>query len=301
MNTKQIQYALVLSETLNFSQAAQKLGMSQPALSKQILSLEKELGVKLFDRSTNPLNLTAAGEAFIQQSRELLYRQEQLSQSMAAYRSGEAGRLVIGISPFRTLYLIPQIVQKLRQKFPGVQVFLHEAGSNTLRKEAAEGRYDFAIVNMPVDEAVLDVTPLEQDTLALAVPNGLLHLISGNRKPLSEIDLQDCRKLPFVTVGKNQEMRILFDKLCAQSSFQPNIAMEVVGLTTAWAMTHAGIGATLLPLQFLSSETFDKDITLFILKDNHFSRQPVIVTRQGQYLSPYARYAIELLTNNSKD
>lgn len=301
MNTKQIQLALVLSETLNFSQAAQKLGMSQPALSKQILSLEKELGVKLFDRSSNPMTLTAAGESFVWQSRELLFRQEQLEQSMTAYQSGEAGRLVIGISPFRTLYLIPQIVKKIRQKFPGVQVFLHEAGSNTLRKEAAEGRYDFAIVNMPVDEAVLNVTPLEQDTLALAIPNSLLHLLPEAKEPLSQIDLQECQKLPFVTVGKNQEMRILFDKLCAQANFRPNIAMEVVGLTTAWAMTHAGIGATVLPLQFLSSETFDKDITLFIIKDNHYSRQPVIVTRQGQYISPYARYAIDLLTSNSKD
>ncbi len=301
MNTKQIQYALALSETLNFSQVAERLGISQPALSKQILSLEKELGVKLFDRSTNPMVLTAAGESFVQQSRELLYRQEQLEHSMAAFQSGEAGRLVIGISPFRTLYLIPQIVKKIRQKFPGVQVFLHEAGSNTLRKEAAEGRYDFAIVNMPVDEAVLNVTPLEQDTLALAVPNQMLHLLPENKEPLSQLELRECQKLPFVTVGKNQEMRILFDKLCAQSNFQPNIAMEVVGLTTAWAMTHAGIGATVLPLQFLSSKTFDKDITLFIIKDNHYSRQPVIVTRQGQYISPYTQYAIDLLTNNSKD
>ena len=298
MNSRQLQYAIELSELCNFSQVAEKLNITQPALSKQILSLENELGVKLFDRSTTPMTLTAAGESFIQQAKELLFRQEQLTHSMARFQSGESGRLVIGISPFRTLYMIPQVAKKVRDKFPGVQVVLHEAGSDTLRKEIAEGKYDLAIVNLPVEESVLNVTPLEQDTLALAVPNSMLELLPEPIRNQSEIDLKVCAPLPFIVVGKNQEMRILFDRLCAQADFQPSIAMEVVGLTTAWAMTHAGIGATVLPLQFLASETFDKDITLFTLKGDKFARQPVIVTRRGKYLSPYARYAIDLLTED---
>lgn len=297
MNSRQLQYAIALSETCNFSQVAEKLNITQPALSKQILALEKELDVKLFDRNTIPLTLTAAGESFIRQAKELLYRQEQLEHSMAQYRSGEAGRLVIGISPFRTLYLIPHIIQKVRNKFPGVQVQLMEAGSDTLRKEVADGKYDLAIVNLPVDEAVLDVFPLEADTLALAVPNNMLHLLPKDVTAKSEIDLAVCKELPFIVVGKSQEMRILFDRLCAQAEFIPNIAMEVVGLASAWAMAHAGIGATVLPYQFLSNETFDRDITLFTLKGNITSRQPVIVTRRGKYISPYAQYTIDLLTN----
>ena len=194
MNSRQLQYAIALSETCNFSQVAEKLNITQPALSKQILALEKELDVKLFDRNTNPLTLTAAGESFIRQAKELLYRQEQLEHSMAQYRSGEAGRLVIGISPFRTLYLIPHIIQKVRNKFPGVQVQLMEAGSDTLRKEVADGKYDLAIVNLPVDEAVLDVFPLEADTLALAVPNNMLHLLPKDVTAKSEIDLAVCKE-----------------------------------------------------------------------------------------------------------
>ena len=295
MNARQLEYAIALSEVCNFSQVAEKLNITQPALSKQILSLENELGVKLFDRSTMPMTLTAAGESFIPQAKELLFRQEQLTHSMARFQSGESGRLVIGISPFRTLYMIPQVVKKVRDRFPGVQVVLHETGSDTLRKEIAEGKYDLAIVNLPVEESVLDVIPLEQDTLALAVPQAMLELLPESVRQ-HEIDLKDCASLPFIVVGKNQEMRILFERLCAQADFQPNIAMEVVGLTTAWAMSHAGIGATILPRQFLASETFEKDITVFTLKGDKFARQPVIVTRRGKYLSEYARYAIELLT-----
>ena len=295
MNTRQLQYAIELARVKNFSQVAESLSISQPALSKQILNLEQELGVKLFDRSTNPLTLTAAGDSFLRQARELVYRQEQLEASMAQFRSGEAGRLVIGISPFRTLYLIPRIAKKLRERFPGVQIFLHEAGSDILRKEVAEGKYDFAIVNLPVDESVLDVILLEPDALALAVPRELLHCIP-QAVPGQEIALEACKDLPFITVGQSQELRVLFDRLCAQAEFTPNIVMETVGLTTAWAMVNGGIGAAVLPMQFLSDSAFRQDIALFPLKSTGFSRQPVIVTRRGKYLSEYAKYAIELLT-----
>ncbi len=295
MNSRQLQYVIALSEICNFSQVAEKLNISQPSLSKQILALEKELGVKLFDRSTTPMTITAAGESFVRQAKELLFRQEQLTHSMRRFHSGESGRLVIGISPFRAQYMVSHVAKKVREKFPGVQVFLHEIGSDTLRKEAAEGKYDFAIVNLPVEESVLNVTPLAPDTLVLAVPNSMLHLLPDSAKESKEIQLKDCSALPFIVVGKSQEMRILFDRICAQSDFLPEIAMEVVGLTTAWTMVQEGIGATILPLQLLRSEAFNKEITLFALEGNKFSRQPVIVTRRGKGLSVYAQYAIDLL------
>ena len=170
MNPKQLQYVIELSKTRNFSQAAQALQVSQPALSKQILALEKDLGVKLFDRETNPMTLTPAGEVFVRDARELVYKQEQLSRCMERYRTGQEGRLAIGISPFRSLYLLPEVLKKVRDRFPGIQIDLHEYASGILRREAAEGKYDFAVVNLPVDESVLDATPIEPDTLVLAVP-----------------------------------------------------------------------------------------------------------------------------------
>lgn len=301
MNSRQLQYAILLAKVRNFSQVAEKLSITQPALSKQIGNLEKELGILLFDRSTVPLTLTPAGEAFIRDAQDLLYREDQLLRSMERYKSGEAGRLTIGISPFRTLYMIPKIVKQVRERFPGIQVNLHETGSDALRREAAEGKYDFAIVNLPVDESMLDVIPLEPDTLVLAVPNGMLHLLhNAPEEPLAPIDLSDCGQLPFVVVGPSQEMRQLFDRLCAQANFHPNIAMEVVGVTTAWAMAHTGIGAALLPLQFINDEFFDRDVTLFTIRNNPYRRQPAVVMRRGQYLSEYAQYAISLLTGETR-
>ena len=297
MNSKQLQYAIKLSKTLNFSQVADQLNISQPALSKQILSLENELGVKLFDRATTPLTVTAAGQHFIREAQELLYKEDQLIRSMERYKSGEAGQLVIGITPFRSSYLIPDMVRELQKVYPRIQVNLQEAGSDILRKDAAEGKYDFAVVNLPVNESVLDIIPLEPDRLTLVIPPQWKHLVSIP-DGCQEVDFGVCRELPFVVVQKNQEMRLLFEKLCASHNFHPNIAAEVVSLTTAWSMACAGVAVTILPFQFVNRNSLDPNLTVVRIKDSLYTRQPVIITRKGQYISRPCRYAIELLTRH---
>ncbi len=298
MNTRQLQYAITLAKVRNFSQVADMLNISQPALSKQIINLESELGIRLFDRSTTPLSLTAAGEYFIREAEELCYREEQLLHSMEQFRSGEAGRLTIGITPFRSSYLIPQVVKKIREQYPGIQVKLHEAGSAQLRADAKEGKFDLAVVNLPVDEAALEVLPLESDRLVLVIPRDqekLLQQTEGDR------DFSRYKELPFVVVGQTQEMRRLFDQLCALADFTPKVAAEVVSLTTAWAMVCAGVGATILPLQYVKSMQKQENVTVVELKDVVYFRQPAIITKRGQYLSEAARYAITVLSEQCKE
>lgn len=297
MNSRQLQYAILLSQTLNFSQAAEQSGISQPAFSKQILSLESELGVKLFDRSHTPLSLTPAGKYFIEYAQQLLYREEQMHKEIEQFRTGQNGQLVIGVSPFRSACIMPEIVRKIKTAYPGIQVVLREENSTQLRKEAAEGKYDFAIVNLPVDDSLMDVIPLETDTLVLAVPNAMVSMLppfTDGEKP--DIDFATVGDLPFVVVSPAQELRQLFNKLCVAANIRPNIAVEVVGIATAWAMAHAGVGAALLPLQFVRSRHFDDSLTLFTIRNNGYSRQPVIITRRGQYESDAARYAKRLLS-----
>ena len=298
MNIRQLKYAVTLSQTRNFSQAAELLGVSQPTLSKQIIHLENDLGLKIFDREASPLRLTPAGEYFIRTARELIYTEDQLHKTLEQFKSGENGRLVIGVTPLRSMYLMPELVKKIKLRFPNVQVVLHEVNSLQLRKDAAEGICDFAILNLPVEDATLEVTPIRKDTLVLAVPNGMVEQMSHTKPhPQGAIDLDAARNLPFVVLGQGQELRQLFDRLCTINEIHPNIAAEVVGVITAWAMARAGVGAVLLPLQFVETGNFDENLTLFPLKEDVYSRQPAIVTRRNQYISEYAAYAMELLKN----
>ncbi len=294
MNLRQLQYAVSLAETESFSQLAEKLNISQPALSKHILTLEKELGVQLFDRTTIPLRLTAAGEFFIREAKELLYKEDQMMRSMKQFSTGEKGELVIGITPFRSAYLIPDIVKNVRKKFPGIRVKLLEEGSEQLRKDAADGRFDFAVVNMPVDETLLEATPIEPDRLVLVYSKELEN-IASELADENEVDFRDCENIPFVVLGAGQEMRVLFDKLCVSLDVFPQIAAEVVNMITAWEMACSGVAATLLPLQFVNSVAADRNLIVKKLINPVQLRQPAIVTRKGQYISPYAEYAMNLL------
>ena len=297
MNARQMQYAILLSKVGSFSQAAEQLNISQPAFSKQILSLENELGVRLFNRSGASVTVTAAGGHFVREAETLLYKENQLCRSMEKFKIGEAGQMVIGITPFRSSYLISRVLRKVRQRFPEIQIRLHEAGSEALRKGAVEGKFDFAVVNLPVDDAVLDVRPLEPDKLVLAIPEELKHMLPPVEGEL--IDFGVCRNLPFVVVGQNQEMRRLFDSLCARADFVPNIAVEVVGLTTAWAIVRTGIAATILPWQFVEQGIPDDKISVIGIKDALYYRRPAVVTKRGQYINEAASYAIDLLTGKA--
>ena len=283
MNSRQIQYAIALSKTLNFSQSAQELGITQ-------------LGVKLFDRNHSPMSLTPAGEYFISHAQEIIYKETALIKAIEGFQSGKNGSLTIGVTPFRSLYLMPDIVKKVKEKFPGVKVTLCEENSTHLRQEVCDGKYDFAVVNLPVDESVLDVTVLDADTLVLAVPKSLTdNLPAYKEDELTSIDFSKAKDLPFVVLSPAQEMRELFEKLCARAQFTPDIACEVVGMTTAWSMARAGVGAALLPLQFIKNFS-DENICLYKIKNKLYSRQPAVVFKRGQYMSEYAKYAISLLT-----
>lgn len=298
MNARQLKYVVTLCDTCSFSQAAELLGVSQPTLSKQIIHLETELGIKLFDREKTPLRLTPAGDYFVGKAREMLYAEDQLHKTLEQFKSGENGRLVIGVTPFRSMYLMPELVRKVKKRFPNVQVVLHEANALQLRKDAAECICDFAIMNLPVEDALLETVPIRKETLVLAVPNALADKITmSDHTDSGAIALKDAEMLPFVVLRQGQELRRLFDRLCAIEQIHPVITAEVVGIITAWAMARAGIGATLLPLQFVEKENYDESLTLFPLKENEYSRQPAVVTRRNQYISEYAQYAMDLLKN----
>lgn len=291
MNRRQLEYAVKLAAVRNFSQLSTQLGISQPALSKHIQALEEELQVKLFDRSTSPLSLTPAGMFFMEHAKELLHKEDQLVQKMEQYRSGEAGLLTIGVSPFRCSFLMPPIVRAVRERFPHVQVMLCTPPSAELRRDTAEGKFDFSILNLPIDDALLETTAMTPETVVLAVPRDM----AGQLPDSEELSFSACARLPFVTVKKGQEMRDVLDTLCAVNGVTPTIAAEIEGgITAAWALVGGGIGATLLPDVF-ASEQHD-NVVYYRLSPTPYTRYPAVVTRRGQYLSPYAQYAIDLLT-----
>ena len=298
MNSRQLQYAIMLAKTRNFSQAAQNFDMSQPAFSKHIISLENEVGIKLFDRSTNPLTLTPAGEFFIEKAQKLVFQEDNLLKNLEKFKTGEMGKLVIGAVPFRSSYMMPALIKKIKDRFPLLKVELREYGLSILKEELLGGEYDFAIMNLPVAEPEFETIPLEKDVLVLAVPQKYECLVKTNKRG-SIKDLSTVENIPFVTVGKEQEMRKLFDALCIEGNIEPNIYATVTGIATAWEVVKNGEAATIIPRQFAQARGNLDGVKLFEIENIPYIRQPAVVTRKGQFVSGYAKYAIEELTKKS--
>ena len=115
--SQQIEYVLTLAEEKSFSKAAQKLYVTQPSLSQFIKNLEKELRVPIFDRSTSPIRLTPAGEAFVNAARKIKAIEDELNQQIADLTNLNTGDLRIGTSPFRASCLLPKSIAKFQELY----------------------------------------------------------------------------------------------------------------------------------------------------------------------------------------
>ena len=292
MNFRQMKYLVTLAETLNFSLAAEALGVSQPALSKQIISIEKEFGITLFNRSSVPLTLTPAGEEIVKQCKEMLYSQSQLQSIADEFKKGNKGRLIIGISPFRATYFLNDVILKLRQKFPGLEIVLKETGSAELHKMAVEGKVDLAIINQPFDDSLLDVIPLGEEKLVLVIPKNISSKLL--KRGIETPTLKSIEPFSFIALSQNQELRQKLNKLCAAENVNLNVSVEVNGIATAWNLAQAGIGATVVPMSY-AENLKTKNLTLVPLETQSSVRKPAIVTKKGAYITTFAIEAIKLI------
>jgi len=126
MELRHLRYAITVADLLSFTRAAERLGIAQPPLTQQIRSLENELGLPLFNRTSRKVTLTAPGQVFIEHARRILRDVEGMT--IAAQRShrGETGRLVIGDPSSIAFDYFPRVMREFRKRYPDVQVELRE-------------------------------------------------------------------------------------------------------------------------------------------------------------------------------
>ena len=132
MKLRQFKYMIMVAEEKSFSRAAEKLFIAQPYLSQYIQKIEKEIGVKLFDRSCTPLKLTYAGEQFAKKARQILQLDSNLLQQMKDFTEERRGQITLGISPVRGAYILPIVLPAFRDRFPQVEISLYEGTSANL-------------------------------------------------------------------------------------------------------------------------------------------------------------------------
>lgn len=235
---------VVLAEHLHFGRAAQALHLSQPALSKQIQRLEREIGARLFERGTHGAALSAVGVEWLPQARDVLGRFDRMLEQGRRASAGEQGNLRIGFG-FHTLELVPRLMVELRAAAPGLHITLRDMSSAEQETALQARELDLGFLRLPLAQPQdYHVLPVITDRLALVLPTP---------SPYDRLTtLADLRDQPVVTISNERSPGFYQHMLtlCAEHGFHPRIVQSVLEFTTAMGLVRAGMGVTFMPESF---------------------------------------------------
>ncbi|MCL6456524.1 MAG: LysR family transcriptional regulator [Gorillibacterium sp.] len=281
MELRQLQYAVKIAVEKNFSRAAEKLHIAQPSLSQQLAKLEKELGVLLFQRNTNSVELTHAGSVFVDKAQFILDHTSQLQREMEDFSQMKKGRLVVGSLPNTGTHILPLVLPAFHERYPGIELTLVEDNTARLEKFTSHGTTDISLLTLPIEEPSLDYTPLIHEELWLAVPeNHVLADAHGKR----DIDISELKDEPFILLKMGQGFRQISMELCRNAGFEPNIVFESSNIVTVQSLVAAGMGIGFIPSMIAKDSSGPFTPVYLNLKGKPY-RTLVIAYRKGRYQS----------------
>jgi LysR family hydrogen peroxide-inducible transcriptional activator len=290
MELRQLQYALMVANERNFSRAAEKLHIAQPSLSQQVMKLEQELGVQLFERRPGHIQLTYAGQRFVDQASKIIDQVEQLKREMMDVADMQSGQLVIGSLPITGAHLLPSVLPVFQEQYPGIEIVLIEETTANLELLTARGQTDISLLSLPLATTDLQVEHLLEEEILLAVPPG--HPFA---KYKHKVLLSECKKEPFVLLKKGQGFRAIAHRLCQEAGFEPKVVFESTNIETVQSLVSAGMGIALVPKMVSRTRRSSHIPTYLPLGDKPPTRTLVIGYKKGRYLSKAAVSFISIL------
>jgi len=242
---RELECFVAVAEELSFTRAAKRLHLAQPPLSRHIQALESRLETRLFDRTTRGVSITAAGRAFLLDTRSALTQLQRAGDSAKRAARGETGRLEIG---FASAVYSPELVQLFRgfrKKHPEVQLTLHDALPSDQMRAIVDGRIDGGFVGTAPQKGTpeLSFIPWHKEPLFLFVPPD--HRLAKSR----QIAFSQLREESFLAIASEASpaFSAQFHQLCRSAGFRPRIIQEADRAQAVAVMVAAGSGITVLP------------------------------------------------------
>jgi DNA-binding transcriptional LysR family regulator len=242
MELRQLVYFTAVAEERQFTRAASRLLVAQPAVSAQIRRLERELGEPLFQRSPRSVSLTEAGEALLPHARAALAAADRGRDAIASLRGMLSGRLRIGVAG-PVDQPLGQALGELHRSYPDIEVLLTTQNNEPLLEALTNGHIDVGIVGIGTHTVPAQLTTrvITSEALALGV---------SRNHPLAErksVTLSRLREEPFVTLVHGSGHREAFDKAFDDAGYRPRIAAEASELSSLIELVAEGLGAAILP------------------------------------------------------
>jgi len=249
MNLEQLRGFVEVADLGHFTQAAAKLHLAQPSLSRQISSLEIELGAELFHRARGNISLTDAGETLLPRARRMLADADTIRAEMGELAGLQRGRVRLGATPTLCISLVAEAMAAFHAAHPGVELQLTEAGSNVLIEQLAAGTVDMALITLsdalPVSGSVLVRTPLLTEELVV--------VSSAEHAPVADdgIDLEALARLPLVFFAESYDLRAVTDAAFRAGGLAPTPVVEGAEMDAVLRFVERGLGVAVVPAMVL--------------------------------------------------
>ena len=293
MDLSALRSFVTLARVGHMTRAAAELHLTQPAVSAQLAKLEEHVGQPLFDRGPKGMTLTAAGQLYlrhVEESLAWLRRGQEALDELAGMRRGS---LAIGGGATATTYLLPPLLGQFHARYPDIQLFVREQGSQSVLEGVWSGELELGVVTLPLGVpsagaaalSRLRVSPWVDDELRLIVPAS---------HPLREATCftwSQLSGLPLVLFEAGSAVRAIIDQHVAQARIDARIVMELRSIESIKQMVAQGIGAA-----FVSRFALDARLGQgLVCQDGQLSRQLAIVWRVDRAMSQPAQVFLALM------
>jgi DNA-binding transcriptional LysR family regulator len=290
MRLEQLQAFLAVAETGNFQQAAQRCGVSQSTISRQVQSLEATVGISLFHRQGNA-KLTVGGDRLLVHARKICQIWLSAEQELLDLQSGKQTELCVAGIPSACAYQLPPILQKFSKVYPNVQLRVTTLGSDRALKVLKDGLIDIAIVmNNPFltasSEMVVEKLYEEKIQLLLTVNHPLCRKES--------LTWKDLHNVPQAVFKDGYGLQRLVQDQFNRQGLRLNAALELNSLEAFRAVVKQGSLVALLPETFLVEITHDPDLVVRSLNEPCLTREIVLVTTSDRIQIPPIQYFCKL-------
>ncbi len=250
MELRHLRYFVTVAEEGHITRAAERLGIQQPPLSKQIRILEEEIGARLFRRTPRGVVLTDVGTAFFEDVQRILGDVDQAVARARRTARGEAGRIIVGLTSSATFHpLVRRVIRKFRETAPGVSLELREKASAEQVNALIAEDLDVGFIRTPVPkDSGITVYPLIEEPMLAAIPEG--HRLS--RSDDGPLSLEALAGEPFVLYRRSTGAG-LYDSIiaaCNTAGFAPRTEQEAPWIGATLNLAAAGLGVTIVPYSF---------------------------------------------------
>jgi LysR family transcriptional regulator, transcriptional activator of the cysJI operon len=291
MNLNQLHSFLTVIDAGSLTKAAERLFLTQPALSLQIKALEEEFGQLLFERDGKQLRLTNAGRVLQERAGQILDLVEQTRQDVTGFTEFQRGQLTIAANETTCLYVLPSLLQSFCERFPGLEIRLLDRRSAEIAALVADGEADFGLATLPVMDTRISTQPLfwREDVA-----------ICGNGHPLARqesISVTDLAHHTLLLLEKGSTSRLLIEQRLTQHGVVPKATMALGSIEIIKRLAAINLGVAIVPGVAIKEEVRTGQLRLFRLEWLQ-PRTVGLIQRRNGYLSPASQLFLKLLRNH---